>query len=189
VQLVLGVEIFINGLNWWYKLIGDYPSLVDYEHGRSTDSFVGAMIKTGILFHLVKGTELLAAIGLLTNRFVPLALVIAFPVTVTVFIVDVLISHHLRAHVMGGGAMLMSVVLMIAHLRYYVPMLTMRADVNPDQSIALAADGPLLSLYRAMVSSSNLLSTLTILAAIALVWGLIMLTWVGVIMVQYQLAQ
>jgi hypothetical protein len=185
VRVVLGLEFIINGLNWWYKLIGDYPSIVDFQHGRSTDSFVGAMIKTGILFHLVKGSELLAGIGLLTNRFVPLALVISFPVTVNVFIVDVLISQHLRAHVMGTGAMLMSVVLMIAYLRYYAPMLTMRSEVNLTPSEEPARDGPLSSIYRSLDRSPG---PLTALAAVALVWGLVMLAWVGVMMVQYRLA-
>ena len=47
-------------------------------------AFSIAMMKTGYLFHLVKGTEVVVGALLLLNRFVPLALTILAPVIVNI---------------------------------------------------------------------------------------------------------
>jgi len=47
-------------------------------------AFAGAIMKTGYLFQFVKGAEVLAAVLLLANRFVPLALTLLAPVLVNI---------------------------------------------------------------------------------------------------------
>jgi len=48
-------------------------------------AFSGALMKTGYMFPLIMGTQLLVGVLLLLNRFVPLALVLIMPV---------LVNHH-----------------------------------------------------------------------------------------------
>ena len=89
IRILLGLVCFANGFNWFFKIITPYPSMSDFVHFMPPPDIVGALIENGILFHLVKVVELVAGIALLTNRFVPLALVVSMSVTVIVFIVDV----------------------------------------------------------------------------------------------------
>jgi hypothetical protein len=171
VRLLMGTEFLVNGLNWWVKMVGPYPSLADFAHHAPPADFVGAMIQTGVLFHVVKAAELLAGVALLTNRFVPLMLVVVFPVTVPVFIVDVVLVHHLRGFIMGTGAMLMNTYLMLSYLNCYRSMLVARA--LPD-----AASAP--------TPSPSLPGRATLIyGVVAAAFGVVMLTWVGVMIVQY----
>ena len=48
--------------------------------------FNEGMAASGYLMPLLKGTELLCAIALLTNRFVPLATVVMFPITLNILL-------------------------------------------------------------------------------------------------------
>ncbi len=47
-------------------------------------TFAVALMKSGYMFPLIKGTETLAGLLLLTNRFAPLALVLLAPVLVNI---------------------------------------------------------------------------------------------------------
>jgi hypothetical protein len=169
VRLLLGTVLFVNGLNWWVKLITPYPSISDGVAWMPPGDFVAAMINTGIIFHLVKGLELLAGVALLLNRCVPLALVAVLSVTINVFIVDVFLGHRLRAYIMGSGALLMNVFLMLAYFERYRALLLVHA--TPD--VQLPATAPLLRVAR------------PILAVAAAIIGTIMVGWVAVMIVQH----
>jgi hypothetical protein len=47
-------------------------------------NFAGALLATGYMFPLIKGTEVVAGLLLLANRFVPLALALLAPVLVNI---------------------------------------------------------------------------------------------------------
>ena len=78
-RVLLGLMFFVFGLNGFLNFIPPPPpeslpaGLVDFS---------AAMLKTGYLFQLVKGTEVLVGALLLLNRFVPLALTMLAPVIV-----------------------------------------------------------------------------------------------------------
>jgi hypothetical protein len=179
VRMILGLEFLLNGLNWWIKIIGPYPSISDYAGGKPVHpGFVGAMIATGFIFHIVKATELIAGIGLLANRWVPLCLVAVFPVTVNVFFVDVLMSTHLRAHIMGTGAMLMSIFLMLSYFSYYAPMLSIVTQPHRTiQSIQIPQ-------YLQDIPSELGKRFILALGIMSALFGVVMLCWVGVMIIQ-----
>ena len=127
VRILFGLDMVINGVNWWFKLVTPYPSISDFVDRPPPPDFVGAMSATGVIFHVVKGTELIAGLLLLANRFVPLALIAAFPISVNVFLVDWFLAQRLRAEVMGTGALLMNAALILAYLDYYRPLLKSRS--------------------------------------------------------------
>ena len=126
VRLLLGAAYLVGGGNWFFKVIDPYPSISDYLNAPPPDDIVGALIRTGILFHMVKLVELVAGLSLLSNRFVALALVISAPVTVVVFVVDVFVSGHTRAVFMGTGSFAMHGFLLLAYLNTYRPLLAAR---------------------------------------------------------------
>ncbi len=51
---------------------------------EDVSAFVGALMKTRFMFPLIAGTQVLAALLLLVNRFVPLALVLLAPILVNI---------------------------------------------------------------------------------------------------------
>jgi uncharacterized membrane protein YphA (DoxX/SURF4 family) len=77
-RIVLGLLFFVFGLNGF---LGFIPQP---EHAGSAGAFLGALAATGYMFPLIKGTELIAGLLLLSNRFVPLALVLLAPVLVNI---------------------------------------------------------------------------------------------------------
>jgi len=123
---LLAFEYILNGLNWWWKVL-PYPSLSDPPL-RQTPAFVQAMIDTGFMFDGTKAVEVVTGLMLLADRWVPLALVVAFPVTVGIWSVDLfLIGTSVRAQVLGWSVLLLNGYLLLAYIRYFAPMLAARA--------------------------------------------------------------
>jgi hypothetical protein len=129
VRLIFGVQMTISGLNWWVKLTL-YPSISDFAHAAPPNNILGALVATGYLFHVVKGAELVMGLAALFDVFVPLLLVIGFPVTLGVFATDALSHPHLRGLLMGTGDFTQHVFLLFAYFGYYRPMFVMKA--KPD---------------------------------------------------------
>jgi hypothetical protein len=78
----MGLAFFVFGLNGFLNFIpqpkGPMP--------EGAVAFATAMMKTGYLFQLVKGTEVVVGVLRLANRFVPLALVLIAPNIVNIFL-------------------------------------------------------------------------------------------------------
>lgn len=129
VRILFGFNFLLNGLNWWWKIL-PYPTIGDPPGGPP---FVQAMIDTGFLFDGIKLVEVVTGIAILANRYVPLALVVAFPVTVAAWAVDVgLLGHNVRAQVMGWAVLSMNGFLMLAYFEAYRPMLVRRIVPHQD---------------------------------------------------------
>ena len=77
-RVVLGLLFAVFGLNGFLGFIPQPP------HGGEAGAFLGALAATGYMFPLIKGTELIAGLLLLSNRAVPLALTLLAPVVVNI---------------------------------------------------------------------------------------------------------
>jgi hypothetical protein len=120
VRILFGLNFLLNGINWWWKIL-PYPTIGDRPGGPP---FVQAMIATGFLFGCIKAVEVVTGVAILANRFVPLALAVALPVTLAAWAVDIgLLGHSLRAQVMGWAVLSMNGFLMLAYIEAYRPML------------------------------------------------------------------
>ncbi|MEY2880109.1 MAG: hypothetical protein RLZZ15_2489 [Verrucomicrobiota bacterium] len=80
-RVLLGLMFFVFGLNGFLNFIPQPPP---DQMPKALVEFSVAMMKTGYLFQLVKGTEVVVGLLLLANRFVPLALVVIAPVIVNI---------------------------------------------------------------------------------------------------------
>ena len=120
-RVLMGLGFTVFGLNGFLNFIP--PPKTPMPEGAA--AFAGAMMKTGYLFQMVMGTQLLVGVLLLLNRFVPLALVLIMPVLVNI------IAFHifLAPSGIGPGAVLMALELYLAwaYRRAYLPMLAARA--------------------------------------------------------------
>lgn len=79
-RVLLGLVFFVFGLNGFLHFLPAPP--LEGPAG----AFAGALVATGYMFPLIKGTEVIAGALLLTNRFVPLALALLAPVVVNIFL-------------------------------------------------------------------------------------------------------
>ncbi len=114
-RILLGLMVLIFGLNKFFQFI-PMPPLPQ----EATD-FMGAMAKTGYLLPIVAIVEIITGILLLLKKFVPLALVILFPVLLNAFL------FHLFLDLPGIGgaafAIAMNVYLFLAHKESYQEIL------------------------------------------------------------------
>jgi len=88
-RVLLGLVFFVFGLNGFLNFMPPPPK---ETLPAALVAFSEAMINTGYLFALVKGTEVLVGALLLLNRFVPLALALIAPVIVNIVAVHVLLA-------------------------------------------------------------------------------------------------
>lgn len=88
-RVLLGLVFFVFGLNGFLNFMPPPPK---ETLPAALVAFSEAMINTGYLFALVKGTEVLVGALLLLNRFVPLALTLIAPVIVNIVAVHVLLA-------------------------------------------------------------------------------------------------
>ncbi|NMO15095.1 DoxX family protein [Pyxidicoccus fallax] len=121
VRFLMGLLFFVFGLNGFLNFI---PPPAEPMPEASV-AFSEALMKTGYMFPLIKGTEVLVGVLLLANRFVPLALTLLAPVMVNI------VAFHVFLAPMGMG---MTVVLLVMHLYLawayraaFRPMLAFRA--------------------------------------------------------------
>ena len=77
-RIALGLPFLVFGLNGFLHFLPQPPM-----SGPPAD-FAGALLATGYMFPLIKGTEVAAALLLLANRYVPLALAVLAPVLVNI---------------------------------------------------------------------------------------------------------
>jgi uncharacterized membrane protein YphA (DoxX/SURF4 family) len=119
-RLLLGLLFFVPGLNYFVEFI---PPPTDPVPAGAM-AFAGALFQTGYMFPLIKGTEVLGGALLLSNRFVPLALVLLAPVMVNI------VAFHAFLAPSGIALTLVMAALQIAlawaHRAAYRPLLTAR---------------------------------------------------------------
>ncbi len=123
-RVLLGLMFFVFGLNGFLNFFPPPKSGVP----EGAMEFGAAMMKTGFLLQLVKGTEVVAGLLLLLNRFVPLALVVLAPV-----IVNILLFHAFLA---PSGMAIPVVILALelylawAYRAAFQPMLVARMNLD-----------------------------------------------------------
>jgi hypothetical protein len=100
-RYLLGTIFFVFGLNGFLHFLPMPP----LEGGAG--ALMGAFAASGYMFPLIKGTEVLAGLALLSNRFSPLALIALAPITI-----NILAFHAILA----PAGMALPIVVLAAHL-------------------------------------------------------------------------
>lgn len=121
-RYLLGTVFFVFGIDGFLHLI-PLPPLPAEAH-----DFIGAMIKTGYLFYLVKATEVAAGALLLSGRFVPFALVLLSPVLLNIVLFHAFLNapQEVAAPLVFVGIHLF---LVWQYRDYYKTLFTMNAAV------------------------------------------------------------
>lgn len=123
-RLLFGLHFLVNGLNFFFHFF-----TIPLPHNPVAVALVKDMVASGVIFNAVKTVEVTVGVLLLANRFVPLALVLAFPVAINIFFVDVfLVGTLFGGWILGGGTLLLNVVLLFSYFKYYRSMLEMKTE-------------------------------------------------------------
>jgi uncharacterized membrane protein YphA (DoxX/SURF4 family) len=121
---VLGAAFFVFGLNGFLNFIP--PPTEPMPEGAV--SLGMAFMSSGYLFQLIKGTEVLAGLLLLCNRFAPLALVVLAPVLVNI------VAFHIFLMPPGIGLSLvlagLELYLAWVYRAAFAPLLTARTQAR-----------------------------------------------------------
>ena len=89
--------------------------------GKAGD-FEGGLIRSGYFFEYMKAMQIAAAILLFGNRYVPLILVIMFPISLNIFLFHIFLLH--TGLVVAIILLLANTILLYAYRNYYVALLT-----------------------------------------------------------------
>ena len=100
-RIVLGLIYFVFGLNGFLQFLPAPP-----PPSGAAGAYLGGLAAAGYFFPLLKATEVLGGLALLSNRAVPLALVVLAPITVQIF----------AYHALLAGGVGMSVVMAALHI-------------------------------------------------------------------------
>jgi hypothetical protein len=126
-RILMGLLFFGAGLFGILTVLGLVPPpdpKTPMSEGAA--ALFGALMKTGYLFPLLKGTEVTVGVLLLSNRFVPLALALIAPVVLNIFAFHAFLAPSGVA--LAVVALALETYLAWAYRESYRPMLAMRAS-------------------------------------------------------------
>lgn len=118
IQFFFGGWFFFNGLNYFAEFTPSPPGSSPLSR-----ELIGALEVTG-LFAVVKAVELVSGAMLLLNRLVPLALLLAAPVSFAIVWVMLVLNGGTVGTTVGILTILFSAVMMFARLGSFMPVLT-----------------------------------------------------------------
>jgi hypothetical protein len=123
-RIYMGGHLLWSCLRYWMSDM--QPAIHHPIGGPFIDSLVAMHAFPGI-----KTLEGIVGVMLLTNRFVPLALVLAVPTSVTIFYLNTFVTARLSGLLTGPPELGVNVALMLLYFRYYRPMLGSRTSIAP----------------------------------------------------------
>jgi uncharacterized membrane protein YphA (DoxX/SURF4 family) len=121
-RVLLGLLFFVFGLDWFVHFM---PQPKEMPPAGAMD-FGGALMKTGYMMELVKGTEVIGGALLLANCFVPFALAILAPVIVNIVALNVILAPSGMGYGMSVGLVVFELYLAWAYRSAFRPMLACR---------------------------------------------------------------
>jgi hypothetical protein len=89
--------------------------------------FFDAMVNIG-LYEIVKAIELIVGICLVTNRLVPLALVLEFPISLNIFFLSTIVIGKYPNNITGAKELILNLFLFAGYVRYYRSMLVFKSE-------------------------------------------------------------
>jgi uncharacterized membrane protein YphA (DoxX/SURF4 family) len=123
VRILLGLGFTAFGLNAFIPFMGKGKA----EMPQAAMDFAGAMMKTGYMFKLVGGTQLVAGVLLLFNFFTPLALILLMPVLVNIILFHLFLSPAPGAFAPGIVLTALALYLAWVYRDYYRSLFVIRA--------------------------------------------------------------
>jgi len=117
VQFFFGAWFLYNGLNFFISFFPQPSGSSALSH-----ELISALIDSK-LFAVVKALEALTGLALLANRFVPLAAVLAFPISFCIAHLNMVANGDLFSIITSIAVIAFNGIIAVGHLDRYLPML------------------------------------------------------------------
>ncbi|ANP47587.1 hypothetical protein [Candidatus Viadribacter manganicus] len=125
VRVAFAVHSLVSGTNYFFDYLPPPPT-----DGTPVGPFIDEMNATG-LFAVIKVVETLVGVCLLTNRFVPIALVAELPISITIFYLSTFVDGSPRAIFIGPRELFYNTFLLASYAGYYVAFANVLSAPKP----------------------------------------------------------
>ncbi len=122
-RILMGLLFFVFGLNGFLQFIPQPKEAMP----DGAMAFAGALMKTGYMFPMISGTQVLVGALLLANRFVPLALALIAPIIVNIEAFHIFLAPSGMGVVIAAVVLILELYLAWAYRQAYRSMLAMRS--------------------------------------------------------------
>ena len=129
-QAAIVLRIYMGGHLLWSCIRYWSTDMQPVIHHPLGGPFVASLVAIGA-FPMIKTLEGICGLMLLSNRFVPLALVLAVPTSATIFYLNTFVTARLSGVLTGPPELGVNVLLLLAYFGNFRPMLVARARVAP----------------------------------------------------------
>lgn len=120
-RILLGLIFFVFGLNGFFQFI-PMPPLPE-----PAMNFMGALMATGYFLPVLKATEVVAGLMLLSGFYVPLALILLAPIIVQILLFHTFIVPDLAMPIF---ILILELVLAYIHKGAWTALLTAKSEEN-----------------------------------------------------------
>lgn len=114
IRYFFGGHALVSGLNHYFTFI---PEIIPKDPEIAA-RFISSLIDSG-LYDLVKVTEILCGLSLLTGLFMPLALALEMPITIIICYLSLFIAPTPRSLYSGPREVLFNAVLLLAYWGWF----------------------------------------------------------------------
>ncbi len=121
VQFFFGGWFLYNGLNYFLNFFPQPSGSSPLSH-----ELIKALIDTQ-MFAVVKGVEVVVGVALLANRFVPLAAVAAFPISIAIGHLNLVANGDTFSVVTCVVVISLNALIAVGHLDRFLPMLALNS--------------------------------------------------------------
>ncbi|ANP47586.1 hypothetical protein [Candidatus Viadribacter manganicus] len=125
VRIAFGAHSLISGSNYFFDFLPQPPT-----GATPIGPFIDEMDATG-LFAVIKVVETLVGVCLLTNRFVPIALVAELPISITIFYLSTFVTESPRSVFTGPRELFYNTFLLVSYAGYYVALASALSAPKP----------------------------------------------------------
>jgi hypothetical protein len=113
-RILLGLVFFIFGLNFFLHFLPMGPQ-PDGKAGQ----FLGGLFQSGYIFQLIKSIEVLSGALLIAGFFVPLVLVVLFPLSLNIFLFHSVLEPGVASLVISSLILVLQLFLAWNYRNYY----------------------------------------------------------------------
>jgi len=133
-RLFLGAWMLNSGYSYWAQEFGLPPAFPQpFGTLPASNQLLVTMVEVG-LFDFVKTVEIIGGLCLILGVFVPAATLLLLPVSAVVFYNAVFLNLRtdrlFDPTYMGVSCLYMNVIIALAYVRYYLPMLSLRSALG-----------------------------------------------------------
>lgn len=116
-RILLGLIYFVFGLNGFLNFISAPPP------AENVVAFFTGLMSTGYFFPFLKATEVICGALMLSGYFVPLALIIAAPITVQIFLFHAVMTPGIDNLIMPVAMIALHLLAARNYMNIYKPLL------------------------------------------------------------------